>query len=97
MGLPNTGSVDFPWPGLEPGSPAEVDLSDVLAARSERDERLRGFLATATDEDLDRTADVLENGPRTVRQCVGVVIEEEFWHHRYAVRDLDEVTRRAGR
>lgn len=27
--------------------------------------------------------------PETVRSCLGTILEEEWEHHRYAVRDLD--------
>jgi hypothetical protein len=41
-----------------------------------------------TPDDLDRTVDVLENGPSPVRECVYTVFEEEFHHNRYVDRDL---------
>jgi hypothetical protein len=31
---------------------------------------------------------VFENGPHRVRDCISTVFEEEFWHNRYAERDL---------
>jgi hypothetical protein len=86
MGLPNTGSADFPWPGLDADlspSPAEV-----LALRAEQAARFRRHLESLTWEDLNRTVEVLENGPHPVRECIGTVFEEEFWHNRYARRDL---------
>jgi hypothetical protein len=63
-------------------------LSDVLAARADQADRLGEFLAAATADDVSRSVDVLENGPHLVRDCIATVFEEEFWHHRYAVRDL---------
>ena len=44
-----------------------------------------------TADDLTRTVEVLENGPHLVRDCISTVLEEEFWHHRYAERDLAEL------
>lgn len=89
FGLPNSGSIDVPWPDLDRG--ADPDLDDVLAARAEQAERLSGFLDAVTDDDLDHTVDVLENGPHSVRQCIATVLEEEFWHLRYAERDLAQL------
>ena len=86
LGLPDKGSIDFPWPDLD--REAAPSLSDVLAAHDDQANRLGDYLAAATTDDLTRTVDVLENGPHLVRDCISTVFEEEFWHHRYAVRDL---------
>jgi hypothetical protein len=86
MGIPNSGSREFGWPGLD--LDADPTFDDVLAVRADRAAALHAFLDTATASDLDRTVDVLENGVSSVRTCVQVVFEEEFQHHRYAVRDL---------
>jgi hypothetical protein len=86
LGLPNTGSTDFGWPGLDRS--ADPSFDDVLAVRTRCSARFRDFLETVTAADLLREVDVLENGPRRVDECVQVVFEEEFQHHRYAVRDL---------
>lgn len=88
-GLPNTGSLDFPWPGLDPD--AAPSLPDVLAVRADRVEGLSAYLADVTADDLTRTVDVLENGPHAIRDCVATVFEEAFWHNRYARRDLAEL------
>jgi hypothetical protein len=86
IGLPNRGSADAPWPGLD--AHAAPSLADALAVRANRVDRLRGYLADLTDDELGRTVDVIENGPHTVQQCISTVFEEEFWHLRYARRDL---------
>jgi hypothetical protein len=86
IGLPNSGSVDFPWPGLE--YDLAPSFSDALAVREHRAERFRDYVATVTDAALARQVEVLENGTHSVQDCIGVVFEEEFWHNRYAVRDL---------
>ena len=39
IGLPNTGSADFAWPGLDPG--ADPTLDAVLAVRAQRDKAAR--------------------------------------------------------
>ncbi len=89
MGLPNTGSVDFPWPGLDPA--ADPTFAEAVAAHADRWARVHDYVERVTVADLTRTVDVLENGPHPVIECLGVVFEEEFAHHRYAVRDLDRL------
>jgi len=91
MGMPNSGSVDFPWPGLEPE--ADPTLAEVLAVRAERSERVRRYLGSIGPADLEQEVDVLENGPHPIRECIHTVFEEEFWHNRYARRDLDRLRR----
>ena len=85
-GLPNGGSVDFPWPGLQYDLTPSV--AEALAVRADRATRFRDHLASVAAEDLDRPMDVLENGPHPLRECIQTVLEEEFWHNRYALRDL---------
>jgi hypothetical protein len=89
MGIPNSGSRDFGWPGLDLG--ADPPLDDVLAVRADRSTKLRAFVDRASAGELERVVDVLENGPSPVRTCVQVVFEEEFQHLRYARRDLARV------
>ncbi len=86
VGLPNTGSADFGWPGLD--RDADPTFAEVLAVRAERGARLRDYLEVVTAGELRREVDVLENGTATVGQCIQVVFEEEFQHNRYADRDL---------
>jgi hypothetical protein len=90
MGLPNRGSVDFPWPGLR--YELQPSFDEALAAFADRSTRVRDFLAAATDADLEPVVEILENGPNPVVQCVQVVFEEAFWHNRYASRDLERIT-----
>lgn len=85
-GLPNSGSVDFPWPDLD--YDVRLSVSDALAARADRAARFGEFLATAAMSELTRPVEVLENGTNSLRECVCTVFEEAFWHNRYARRDL---------
>jgi hypothetical protein len=94
MGTPNRGSVDFPWPGLD--DELRPSVAEALTVRAERAARFRDHLATIDQADFDRSVDVLENGPSSVRECLYTVFEEEFWHNRYARRDL-ELLQRASR
>ncbi len=64
---------------------------DVLAARAARQAQVRDFLSTATPEVLDEELPS-PNDPsqtETARQCVQVILEEEWEHLRFATRDLD--------
>ena len=89
IGLPNTGSVDFPWPDLDYGMKPSV--SDALAVRSDRATRFRQYLASVATDELTRPIDVLENGTNPLQECIYTVFEEEFWHNRYAQRDLEQL------
>jgi hypothetical protein len=33
----------------------------------------------------------LENGTNPLQECIYTVFEEEFWHNRYALRDLKQL------
>jgi hypothetical protein len=93
FGLPNTGSLDLPWPGLD--YDLRPTLAEALAVRADRSMRLRGFLESVQEADFARPIDVLENGVNPLRECLCTVFEEEFWHNRYARRDLSLVGLRA--
>lgn len=86
IGLPNSGSADFPWPGLD--DQAVPSVAEALAARGDRARRFGEFLDTVSTADVTRSIEVLENGPHPLQECLYTVFEEEFWHLRYAQRDL---------
>jgi hypothetical protein len=86
IGLPNTGSTNFPWPSLDYEMTPSV--SEALAVRTDRATRFRDYLASLATTDLGRPIEVLENGTNPLRECIHTVFEEEFWHNRYALRDL---------
>lgn len=90
LGMPNSGSVDFPWPGLDHAADPTDD--EVLAARDRQVDVIRHVLAGLTDDDLGRQVEVLENGTVTVLDCWHTVFEEHFEHRRYALRDLAQLT-----
>ncbi len=91
IGLPNTGSLDFPWPGID--RDADPSFADTLAVRRDRGARFAKYLADLDPADLTQTRQVLENGNAPVQGCVHVVFEEEMAHHGYATRDLDALER----
>jgi hypothetical protein len=89
IGLPNTGSLGFPWPGLD--YDLKPSVSEALAARADRATRFRDHLGSIEASDLTRPIDVLENGSNALQDCIWTVFEEEFWHNRYALRDLEQL------
>ncbi|GIF77860.1 DinB family protein [Asanoa siamensis] len=81
--------------GLKHGgdTTATTDYAEVLVARADRMAMVRDFLAHVTAEDLDAPRKNPHNPdhPETVRSCLHVILEEEWEHHRFAVRDLDAI------
>ncbi len=88
-GCRTRGSVDFPWPGLDYDLTPSV--SEALAVRADRATRFRDYLASVAPTDFTRPIDVLENGTNPLQECIYTVFEEEFWHNRYALRDLAQL------
>jgi hypothetical protein len=75
-----------------PAAPsAQPSYDDVLEARADRVAMVRDFLATVTPDDLaaGRRNPHDPAYPETTLSCLHVILEEEWEHHRYAVRDLD--------
>jgi hypothetical protein len=77
---------------------ASPTLEDVRAVRDAQAAELEAWLDTATPAALGATAPV-PDGPgwppyargRTVAQCLHTVLDEEWAHHRFCVRDLDRL------
>lgn len=92
LGLPNSESTAREWPGLD------VDcvptMQEVLAVRADRNERFSDHLQTIDLDALPETVDVPENGVMPTAMCFHAVLEEEFEHLRYTLRDLDIAARR---
>lgn len=59
--------------------------------RVDRATRFRDYLATVETIDFTQPVEVLENGTNSVQECIYTVFEEEFWHNRYAQRDLAQL------
>jgi hypothetical protein len=90
--------IGVPFSGWRPQAVGVVDLDatptyeDVVRVRAERVAMVRDFLATLTDDQLreQRAGPRFVAGARfPVGQCLWIVFNEEWHHHRYAVRDLD--------
>ena len=72
--------------------------AEVLEVRAGRVAMVRDFLATVTSEVLAATRKN-PHAPEyqeTVLSCLHVILEEEWEHHRYAVRDLDAIEAESG-
>lgn len=90
------GKPFFGWRHRAPEVGIEVDAhpsyETVLQMRSERLGMVRDFLASLTDDLLGE-----ERQPHfvseafSVQTCLSIVVNEEWQHHRYAVRDLDVI------
>jgi hypothetical protein len=67
--------------------------AEVLEVRAGRVAMVRDFLATVTSDELAAT----HKHPwdpeyqETTLSCLRVILQEEWEHHRYAVRDLDAI------
>lgn len=85
--LPNTGSQGLAWPGIDLA--ADPDLAEVLAARADRIDQFTRHIEALDIDSLPAIYEVPENGPVPALMCFHVVLEEEFEHLRYAMRDLD--------
>jgi hypothetical protein len=90
IGIPNSGSADFGWPGVD--VTVTPTLGDAVATWQDRSRLLHRYLDDVDPAALTATVDVLENGTTAVRECIGVVFEEHFHHLRYSLRDLDRLT-----
>jgi hypothetical protein len=92
--------LDLPWdeaPGWD-GIPwdreARPSLDEVLAVRRERQAMVRHVLESLTDKQLGADVTRTEAGwPRMenfpVKECLRIVLNEEWQHRLYAERDLD--------
>jgi hypothetical protein len=67
----------------------------VLQARAERQTMVRDFLARVAPEELAalRANPHSPEHGETVLSCLHTILEEEWEHHRYAVRDLDALAK----
>jgi hypothetical protein len=67
--------------------------AEVLEARAGRVAMVREFLAGVSADELSapRNNPHAPEHQETVRSCLHTILEEEWEHHRYAVRDLDAI------
>jgi hypothetical protein len=80
-------------------TPDVPSFDDVLEARRSRVAMVRDFIAAVSPDELaaarknPHDAEVAE----TTLSCLHTILEEEWEHHRYAVRDLDAIEAKSGR
>lgn len=77
----------------------EPSLDEVMMVRQAQAGELEAWIDAVTSEQLAATAPVPDDDVwppyargRTVRQCLGTVLHEEWEHHRFTTRDLDRIT-----
>ena len=94
MGLGIESVPDREEQGLDPS--ADPTLDEVLAIREEQAAELERWLDAVTSGQLQESAPIPDNDMwppyargRSLRQCLGTVLGEEFAHHQFCVRDLD--------
>jgi hypothetical protein len=95
--------IGMPFSSWRDEAAGVVDLhaappyEEVLAVRAERVGMVREFLATLGDEHLGEPRKgpvfVLSGRQFPISECLWVMMNEEWHHHRYAVRDLDAFER----
>jgi hypothetical protein len=91
LGLVDTGSADDEGLDRSAFTTTTPSYAEVLAARADRVAQVREFLATVSTDELAATHQNPHDPAysETTLQCLHVILEEEWEHHRYAVRDLD--------
>ena len=74
-------------------SASAPSFAEVVQARGDRQAKVREFLAAVTPEVLAQPRDNphAPDYEETVLSCLRTILEEEWEHHRYAVRDLDAI------
>lgn len=93
LGLIDTSTADDGF-DLSVFTSEEPSFDDVLEARAGRIAMVRDFLAQVTDEDL-RSMRRNPHDPQydeTTLSCLHVILQEEWEHLRYALRDLDTLS-----
>ncbi|MBO3100597.1 DinB family protein [Cellulomonas fengjieae] len=97
LGQPNSGA-DGDGLDLSLFTTGTPPYAEVLEARADRVAMVRDLLAAVTSDDLDAPCvnpwDPRQ--PETTRSCLHTILEEEWEHLRYAVRDLDAIEATAG-
>ncbi|HEY1487829.1 MAG TPA: DinB family protein, partial [Micromonosporaceae bacterium] len=97
LGQPDT-SFEADGRDMSVFTPVTPSYAEVLEVRAEHVAMVRDFIATVTADEL-ASARRNPHDPEheeTVRSCLHVILEEEWEHHRYAVRDLDAIEAKSG-
>jgi hypothetical protein len=88
------GDEGFDMSVFTTGTPS---YDEVLEARADRVSMVGDLLGSVTAEDLAASHPNPHDPafPETTLSCLHVILEEEWEHHRYAVRDLDAIEARS--
>lgn len=96
-GLSSSSSTTQEENGLDPA--ARPSLDEVLAVRDRQSSEVEAWLREVTPDELAQTAPVPDDGRwppyalgRSVRQCLGTVLGEEWAHHGFCTRDLETLS-----
>lgn len=89
IGLPHSSAQQRLWPGLNLS--ASPSFAEILATRAAQHEVFRDFVSMMNFGNLPESVSVEENGDVPTTMCFHVVLEEEFEHLRYMIRDLAEL------
>lgn len=101
--------LDLPWdqmpdsPGIPRDREVRPSLEEVLTLRRDRITTVRTLIGGLTDESLARDTEPVEGvgwpPPRSfpVRECLLILLNEEWHHRQFAERDLDTLEADAGR
>jgi hypothetical protein len=94
----------LPWTGVEPAWAQRIGidifarpgLAEVLPVRRQHQQAVRSQLERLTDCQLTEVRAAPDEpghprGERSVLHCLHVLLNEEWEHHRYACRDLDQL------
>jgi len=99
MGLASPFVPDQEELGLDQA--ARPGLDEVLIVRDRQASEIEAWLAEVTPEQLAQPAPVPDDDRwppyakgRRVQQCLGTVLNEEWEHHGFCMRDLDKLSRR---
>ncbi len=96
IGVPNS---EYESDGHDPSvfSSEHPTYDEVLASRAEHVALVRDFIANVTADELEavRANPWAPEYPETTLSCLHTILEEEWEHHRYAVRDLAAIESRA--
>jgi hypothetical protein len=92
LGLQHAGPEDD-GPDTSVFASGTPSYDDVLEAREGRVAMVRDFIATVTPDELaaPRKNPHEPEHAETTLSCLHVILEEEWEHHRFAVRDLDAI------
>jgi hypothetical protein len=93
LGIPQTAYAPAEAEALGMNLAADPSFAEVMTARADRMALMREIVDRLTDTELERMcsrtpAPGYPEESRSVRECLGVVMEEEIEHHHFALRDL---------